>query len=85
MHVNNYEDFMAEYDHLHKLRFNPMSHPSDESASDEILARTSDERGVEGGGERERKKAESSEEEHSCDHTGWECRICGKTPFVWRS
>jgi hypothetical protein len=25
------------------------------------------------------------EDEHSCDWGEWECRVCGKTPFVFRS
>ena len=28
---------------------------------------------------------EEEEDTHSCDEIEWQCRVCGKTPFVWRS
>jgi hypothetical protein len=41
--------------------------------------------GQEWGTEDEWGREEEEEDTHSCDEIEWQCRVCGKTPFVWRS
>ena len=86
MHVHNYEEFMAEYEELETRRFN-----GHDSVDPDVYSSLPDlpsavESATEGDGkDRIKQNARQVEDEqHSCDHTEWECRVCGKTPFVWR-